>query len=130
MKTTLSATERLQGLLTLPTDGIVGLVDELLTVARYHNLQLDWQAGHCRVRIQPPERSETVEVPLRKSVFRAILARIAALCSESSASGVSPYGGRGELSIGNGNETLFRIDFTNTAGEQRLEIIRASAAEA
>ncbi len=35
-----------------------------------------------------------------KSVFRAILARVATLCNEQSANSVSPYGGQGELVVG------------------------------
>ncbi len=64
-----------------PTQGIAGLVDDLLTVCRDHALELDWQAGRCRFRSSGGDW-ELIELPLRKSVFRAILARVAVLCNE------------------------------------------------
>jgi hypothetical protein len=65
---------------------------------------------------------ESIEVPLPRSVFRAILARIAALCGERMPNPVSPYGGEGELAIGTNPPTVFQVAFSNTPDEQRLEI--------
>src|SRR5262249_56235813 len=69
-------------------------------------------------------RQEWTEVSVPKSVFRAILARVAALCNEHAPNSVSPYGGEGEISVGTNPPTLFRVAFTNTPGEQRLEVSR------
>jgi hypothetical protein len=105
-----------------PTGGVVSLVDELLLVCGEHGLQLDWQAEHCRVRSFGGGWEELTEIPLRKSVFRAILARIAVLCNERSPNSVSPYGGQGELSSETNPPTVFRVTFANTPEEQKLEL--------
>jgi hypothetical protein len=104
--------------------GVVGLVDDLLGLCREQGLQLDWQADRCRVHPLGARPQESTEIPLSKSVFRAILARIAALCNERVPDSVSPYGGEGELSVGTSPPTIFRVAFTNTPGEQRLEVRR------
>jgi hypothetical protein len=104
--------------------GVVGLVDDLLSLCREQGLQLDWQADRCRVRPLGARPQESTEVALPKSVFRAILARMAALCNERVPDSVSPYGGEGELSVGTSPPTIFRVAFTNTPGEQRLEVRR------
>lgn len=105
-------------------DGGVGLVDDLLGLCREQGLQLDWQADRCRVRPLGARPEESTEIPLPKSVFRAVLARIAALCNERAPGSVSPYGSEGELAVGTDPPTVFRVAFTNTPGEQRLEVRR------
>jgi hypothetical protein len=105
-----------------PTRGVVGLVDDLLAVCREYDLQLDWQSDRCRVRSFGGEWEELIDVSLRKSVFRAILARVAALCNERSPNSTSPYGGQGEIMVGVNPATVFRATLTNTASEQRLEL--------
>ena len=44
--------------------------------------------------------TDVLELPFRKSVVRAALARIAVLCNEHTPHSVSPYGGQDELSVG------------------------------
>lgn len=108
--------------LTHPTRGIAGVVDDLLAACRESGLQLDWQTDRCRVRSGGGDAEELVDVPLRRSVFRAILARVAALCNERSPNSVSPYGGQTELSLGANPARVVRVTFTNTPDEQRLEL--------
>jgi hypothetical protein len=102
--------------------GVVGVVDELLTACREQPLQFDWQAGTCRVRSLGAAGQEPIDVPLPKSVFRAILARLAALCNERTPDSVSPYGGSGEMVIGGDAPAVFRVTFTNTPDERRTEV--------
>lgn len=90
--------------------GVVGAVDELLLLCHDHPLQLEWRDGACHVQPGP------VEVPLPKSVFRAVLARLAVLCGGT----VSPYGGTAELVTAAG--PAYHIEFANTPGEQRLAV--------
>jgi len=99
------------------------LVDDLLAVCLEHGLQLDWQADRCRVRSFGGGWEESIDVPLRKSVFRAILARVATLCNERIPNSVSPYGGQGELSVGANRPAVFRVTFANTPTEQKLELM-------
>jgi hypothetical protein len=122
MSTASSLSGVFRRVLTHPTRGVIGLVDDLLTVCREQSLQLDWQAGRCRVRSRGSDWEELVDVPLRKSVFRAMLARLAVLCNEGTANSVSPYGGQGQLSAGANSPAVFRVAFTNTTTEQKLEL--------
>ena len=105
-----------------PAQGVVGLVDDLLRLCQVWGVQLDWEADCCRVRPLAGGSEEVIESPLRKSVFRAILARVAVLCNERTPGSVSPYGGQGELTSGDNPGTTFRVNFANTPGEQRLEL--------
>jgi hypothetical protein len=114
--------EQLQRVFRPTGRGVVGIVDELLVLCRDEGLQFDWQAGQCRVRPLGAEPAESTEVPLPKSAFRAILARVAALCNERTPGSVSPYGGEGELLVGTDSPAVFRVAFTNTPDEQRLEV--------
>src|SRR5438132_1432009 len=122
----------LRRVLVHPTGGVAGLVDELLTLCQEHDLQLDWQADRCRVRSRKGDWEELIDVPVRKSVFRAILARMAALCNERTPNSVSPYGGQGEFSASTNSPAVFRVTFSNTPAEQRLELTtdQSPAAEA
>jgi hypothetical protein len=110
------ALERLRQALTLPTRGVLGLVDDLLAVSREGGIQLDWKADQCRVQF----RGGGIEVPLRKSVVRAALARIAVLCNQRQPNSVSPYGGQGELLVG--TDPALRVAFVNTPEVQSLEL--------
>jgi len=105
-----------------PTGGVLGLVDELLALCPEQGLRLEWQGDHCHIQTFEKDLATAFDVSLRKSVFRAILARFAALCNERMANSVSPYGGHGSFSIATNPAKLFRIAFANTTGEQKLEV--------
>jgi hypothetical protein len=113
---------QLQVVLTSPTRGIAALVNDFLTVCHEQRLQLNWQAGHLHARALGGDAEDEIDVPIPKSVFRAILARVAALCDERSPGSVSPYGGAGELSIEGNPPKILRVAFTNTPGEQRVDL--------
>ena len=114
--------ERLQRAIEPTCRGVVGVVDDLLALCREQGLHLDWQANQIRVQSLAGEPQESTELPLQKSVFRAMLARIAALCNERHPNSVSPFGGEGEVFLGAIPQTLLRVAFTNTPSELRLEI--------
>ena len=61
-------------------------------------------------------------MPLQKSVFRAVVARVAALCNEGAPNSVTPYRGEGELSVWTNPPASFHVAFTNTPTEQWLEV--------
>jgi hypothetical protein len=130
MSTASPLSEAIRGALTQPTGGISGLVDDLLTVCRVHGLQLDWRMDRCRVRSFAEDWHALPDLPLRKSVFRAILARLATLCNEQRPGSCSPYGGKGEITVGTNAVTVFRVDFTNTPDEQRLQLTHDRRAKA
>ena len=113
--------ERLQSAFG-PTRGVVGLVDELLSLCPEQGLQFEWRANQCRVGSLGSQPHELIEVSLTKSAFRAVLARIAALCNETAANSVSPYGGTGQVSVCTATPAFLGVAFINTPDEQRLEL--------
>lgn len=92
---------------------VVALVDELLALCCQQGLRLDWQDGTCRIRAEASPSGERIDVAIAESVFRAVLARIAALCNERSPQSVSPYGGQGEL-VAEG--ATYQVAFGNRPG--------------
>jgi len=90
-----------------------------------NGLELDLQADSLRVRSLGCDRVEQIGIPIRKSVFRAILARVAAVCNERVPNSVSPYGGHGEVSVSANPAKVFNVEFINTPAEQRLRITTA-----
>ena len=124
----LSSFPELKGAFEPTERGVVGPVDNLLGLCQEHALQLDWQANRCRVRPLGAEPRDSTEIPLTKSVFRALLARMAVLCNERNPGSVSPYGGEGEVWVGTSPPSVFRVAFTNTPGEQALVVRRLADA--
>jgi hypothetical protein len=114
--------EAIRAVLERPARGVVDLVDDLLRVCQEQGLQIDWQVDHCRVRSTASGPEEVIARPLRKSAFRAVLARVAALCNERRPNSVSPYGGEGELAVGANPATALRVSFANTPDEQWLRM--------
>jgi hypothetical protein len=119
MNTVTSSSEAIRGVFTQPARDMVTLVDDLLTVCREHSLELDWHPGCCRVRSHADDWREVRDLPLRKAAFRGILARLSALCNERHPDACTPYGGQGEIAVGS---TVFKVAFTNTPGQQRLQL--------
>ena len=85
-------------------------------------MRLECHGGCCHIRFLNGGSEEVLDQPLRKSVFRAMLARVAALCNERNPNSVSPYGGQGELLVVTDPATIFRATFANTTDEHWLEL--------
>jgi hypothetical protein len=122
MKTASSFSQEFQRAVMHPTGAIVGLVDGVLTLCREHGLELDWNLDRCLLRPAGGIADETVSVLLRKSVFRAVLARFAILCRERVPESVSMYGGTGELLFGTHPPAVFKVSFSNTPDAQWLRL--------
>ncbi len=120
LKSTLSDT--LRRAFEPSSSGFVGIVDNLLAISDGGNLEIVWQTGSCRAKIRRGVAEGFAEIPFRKSVFRAILARIALLCNETRPDLVSPYGGDSKLAVGENASRVFQIEFINTPDEQKLVI--------
>ena len=108
-----------------PANGVVGVVGDVLALCKEHGLNLDWQAEKCRVFSVDGYQEEVIDLPLRKSVFRAILARVATLCSEQVPESFSPYSGHGDLTVGSDSTKTIRVAWVNTLAEQRLRLVHA-----
>ncbi len=120
MTATSNVSEAVRRVLAQPNGGVVGLVDDLLRVCWEYGLHLESQAGRCRIRSRDSDWEELANLPLRKSIFGAILARIAALCNAQTPGSASPYGGQDELSVGQPPAAMVRVAFVNTSAEQTL----------
>jgi hypothetical protein len=107
-----------------PRGGFVSIVDDILLVCRRDALHLDWRDERCRVVSDNGEQDAEIEMPLRRSGFRAVLARIAKLCNDQAAPGTfSPYGGSSELTFASAPEMVLRVSWANTLGEQWLTVV-------
>lgn len=102
--------------------GVVGLVDDLLGICSNQGLQFEWRDGRCRVRRIGVESAEPLDISMPKSVFRALLARLATLCNEQNPDSVSPYSGEGELTVDTNPPVVLHLVFVNTPDEQRGEL--------
>lgn len=122
MTRTVPLTDQLRKALGPNPGGVVGLVDDLLRVCRGNRVRLDYRDDHCHVRSLGADENDLVDVPMPRATFRAVLARVAALCNERVPGSVTPYHGDGELAITSGPPAVFRVAFTNTTLEQRLEL--------
>jgi hypothetical protein len=105
--------------------GVVGLVDDLLGLCRVHQLRIDFRDGHCAVRRLGSDVQESLEIEVPKSVFRAAVSRIAAICNEQHPRTVTPYRGAGDIVLqeqtGDSPSTC-HVTFANTPSEQYLEM--------
>lgn len=123
-----SFAERVQKAFRPTPRGVVGLVDDLLGLCRVHQLRIRFADGRCSVRRLGTEDPDEVHVPLAKSVFRAALARVAALCNEQHPGSVTPYRGEGEVVVPPPPSpnclppSTCYVSFTNTPSEQQAEI--------
>lgn len=111
--------------------GVVGLVDDLLGLCRLYQLRVSFRAGQCSVRRLGADAHESLDIPVPKSVFRAALARVAAICNEQRPDSVTPYRGDGDIAVlppvpQDSSKRLppsaCYVSFTNTPSEQQLEM--------
>lgn len=114
--------ERLQTVFSPTERGVIGLVDDLMGLSREHGLRLEFQDNCCTARPLESDTREVIDVPLPKSVFRAVVARVAALCNECAPDSVTPYSGDAKLTVGTNPPSTFQVSFMNTPAEQRLEV--------
>lgn len=115
----------LQQAFATPAGGVVALVDNLLRTCPSEGLRLDWRDEECHVRVGNGNAPIEFGVPFRKAVFRAILARVFALCNERTP-GLNPYGAEGDFESGLA-PNRFHATFVNTPGEQFLELRRLTS---
>lgn len=111
--------------------GVVGLVDDLLGLCGNYQLQISFRDGQCSVRRLGADDQESMDIPVPKSVFRAALARIAAICNEQHLESVTPYRGEGNIAVlppvSSCSQKLVapatcHVSFANTPSDQHLEM--------
>lgn len=122
------------------SEGVVGLVDTLLNLCRLYQLRINFRDGRCFCRRLGADTQESFDISLPKSVFRAALARIAAICNEQHPQSVTPYRGEGEIAVlrpisadsqkiqpgweptKHPSPSTCYVSFTNTPSDQRFEM--------
>lgn len=122
--------DRVQSAFNPTTRGVVGLVDDLLYLCRLYQLRINFRDGHCAICRLGADAQESLDVPVPKSVFRAALARIAAICNEQRPDSVTPYRGEGNIAVLPPDSLDSRkrvpstcyVSFTNTPSDQHLEM--------
>ncbi len=122
--------DRVQSAFQPTTRGVVGLVDDLLNLCRLYQLRINFRDGHCTICRLGADAQESLNVPVPKSVFRAALARIAAICNEQRPDSVTPYRGEGNIAVLPPDSLDSRkrvpstcyVSFTNTPSDQHLEM--------
>jgi hypothetical protein len=111
--------------------GVIGLVDDLLSLCRLYQLRINFQDGHCSIRRLGADAHESLNIPVPKSVFRAALARVAAICNEQRPQSVTPYRGEGDIvvlpPVSQDSPkcvppSTCYVSFTNTPSDQKLEM--------
>ena len=112
---------RIQSIVLHPAAGITGIVNEMLRLCSDDRLSIEWEREKCHVRSLDGGWATVVELTLEKSVFRAVLARVAVLCDESSNS-TSPYGGEGEVKASGSNAARIRVKFENSTEKQQIQL--------
>lgn len=105
-----------------PSPGIIGRVDRLFELCRCQPLRLEWAEGRLLVHFMGSGERHYIDRPRGLSIFRAMLARIAAFCNHRNPNSVSPYGGQGELITGGDPPVILRVSFKNEPYEQFVEL--------
>ncbi len=111
---------RLCAILTNPGDGIVAMVDNILASCSDARVEVELQEGTLSVYFLNCCAQLRLSIP--KSVLRAIIARVAALCHEQTPNSVSPYGGEGELMVPAKPGSFIKAVFVNTTDQQHLTL--------
>lgn len=121
MNATQQLTESFQAALRT-TGGLVEVVDAVLRVCHQERLHIRWHPDCCQISSLSGSLEDEIAKPLPISQFRAVLARIAAICNEHLPGCVTPYGGHAYLPLESDRKMLVRVIFANTADEQLLDI--------
>ncbi len=109
-----------------PGGGLIGLFDHYLRLLGEEGAAVEFSEGRCW--LSPRQEGDAPEeLPLSRTTFRPILARVAFLCNEYRPSSVTPYGGVGVFKLAGPPELLLRVSFTNTPDIQKLDIRPAGA---
>ena len=111
--------QQVQQSFKLNADGIVGVVDRLLIVSSECKLTFDWDNGDCRIR---SANMDEVNIPMRVSLFRAMIARVAAIVSEQTTDSISPYQGDGTITLDDPPEAAITVTYRNNPGDLLLMI--------
>lgn len=123
---TSSVADRIRLALSAPTNGIVGMAHDLLSICHDNAVIIRWESTGVQVETAEGGETRTLTVPLRKSVFRSVLARLVMLCNETRLGSITPYGGISEIIVPGTPDSHYCISITNTPDEQVIELTPVS----
>jgi len=109
--------------------GVLDLIDDILRHCAEDRIRFSGGHGTVTETPLPCGNPRSIAFPFRNSIFRLIMARMAALCHELSSQDVSPYGGKGSFTDPRWPHVCFQVDFMNTPAEQRLELTPVFSSE-
>jgi hypothetical protein len=113
--------QRLEAKFATPTErGIIGLVNDVLLLCAEHGVEFECDGERCTLHSRQDASEESCPLTFNRSILRAGLAYISALCKKQSPT--SPYGGQGTIVIANEPQKSLEIVFVNTSSEQSLRI--------
>ena len=125
-KTPMNITKTLTELLNAGANcelDVVKFSDEFMQLCAEHELRLRLEPSQCVVEASGGKESiDVIENPMRRSQFRAVLARIVAISSECSNSIMTPYGGDWEISYSGDQNRRIRVSVQNTPNAQFVEL--------
>jgi hypothetical protein len=111
--------DRLQLAFRPTQHGVVGLTEQLLGACVGGDVEFERVGDRCVYRWTEAGDTQEALVPFAPAAFRAIPARVAALCNDRSPGSVFPYGGEAELVV---REAELLVKFINTADVQKLAV--------
>jgi hypothetical protein len=104
-----------------PQLGCVAIVDGILKIACKFPLKFEWAEDRCQLQILNSDQQ--TKMPIRKSTFRAIIARVATIASEKSFLAFNPSVGDENFSIGADVDIGLAARFENSPDRQMLELL-------
>lgn len=114
-----SVDDRLPRAFAPPVGGVPGLVEQLLRACAGADVTFERVGNRCVCRWTEGDSEQERPIPVPTQAFRSLLAQIAARCNEHLPGSVSPYGGTGQLLVG---EDEIAVSFVNTTEAQKLEL--------
>ena len=111
--------------------GVLDLIDDLLERLVESRLRLFWVPGIVTEISLDGGESQTFELAYRNSIFRLIMARMAALIEDTEKQDpIFPYRGTGSFTDPRWPHVRFHVDFVNTkTADQHLELTPVFASE-
>lgn len=103
--------------------GVLDLIGDMSAHLVENRLRIVWVPGVVTEYPLAGGEPRSFEFAFRNSIFRLVMARMGVLCGEKAKEDpIYPYRGRGEFTDPRWPHVRFRVEFTNTPADQRLDL--------
>lgn len=102
-----------------------GVMELLLRLSDEWVIELWWCDNRCMARSANSLQSVDSNIEIPRSVFRAILARVAVLCSLADNTPCSPYQGAGRIDLPTEGFAV-EVSYSNRSAEQWIKLRRST----